>query len=225
MRPPADRRDDAEIIADIVELADPSDDDECLLDVPLSLASPRTIRDVLRDYARRLIDDLRATPSTFTGNRKENTEYATEVHKLAVNLARKLTRPESQFLTERFWALGNTHGDTIEFNPQTRDWVAQDARLEFIARELDWLCSQCGRVIELEIGEHGSVQYQQRHAAIAAHMMLREAANLTNTELQLTDSPTGKLCRLASLFYEAATGCDADLRWHCQEVLRVKTPK
>jgi hypothetical protein len=212
MRAPADdRRDLDEIIADIMELMDCPD-------------VPPTVREVLRDCTRRLIDDLRATsstfPGTFTGVETENVEYAEEVRDLVDKLRRKLTtRPESRFLNERFWSLGNTQGDTIEFNPQTRKYIAQDMRLTFLVQGLDWLRVQCERIKEFEIGEHASVQPELRHAASAARMMVQEATNLADIKLRSTD-----FYRLASLFYEATTGKGgADMRWACQAILRVKS--
>jgi hypothetical protein len=208
MRAPANKRSTDEIVAEIMKL----------------VGCPE-----VEVYVRRLIDHLRTKPPPFSGNRKENTERAKDLRKRMKKLVRMLKAPHSRFfLGDRFWSVFWSPlympGDVIELNPQTRTYIAQESpRLKHLAEELSFFSSRCDQIIKLKLGQHGRVKYQQRFAASASRAILREAAN-RGTELRLTDSPTGKLCLIASLFFEAATGkYDAHLRQACKAVLNAKT--
>jgi hypothetical protein len=179
MRPPADRRPDAEIVADIMKIVD---------------CPP------FEGVVRGLINNLRAELPLFTGRRTRNVEWTIETRKLAVKLRHKLEAPESQLLSERFWQLASSEGGSGEFNPQARTWIGQDPRPMIIKQALDWTIGQANRMIELEIGEHGHAGTLSRHCAIAASEMLQTAANYNGTELKLTYTSTGAFCRLTAFF-------------------------
>jgi hypothetical protein len=189
-------------------------------------------------HVRRRINDLRTAPLPFTGNQKKNVEYANEVRRQIDKLVRILKKPPSGFFSsalfgERFWSLldrqeQEAERTAIEFNPQTRSYIAQEepVHLKLFAAELNRLRSRCDRIIALKLGQHGSVEYRKEHAAIASREILEAVASNTGTELRLTDSPTGKFCLVASLLFEAATGeHNADMRRACKPILSGKTQR
>jgi hypothetical protein len=199
MRAPSNRRGDKEIIADIIKLVEyPS----------------------FEKFIRRLINDLRDPIPPFSGNRKENAEFARELRKEIKKLKRMLKAPPSVFLSDRFWSLHPHYDIAFEVNPRTRAYISQEPeRLRRFRGELNWIRSRCDEIIKLKLGQHGGVRDQQARAAGAAHIIFEEIANTTGTELRLTCSPTGKFCRLASLLFEAAGGkYNADLRRSCEAI-------
>jgi hypothetical protein len=65
---------------------------------------------------------------------------------------------------------------------------------------------------------HGGVDYQKLSAAIAGREVIEEAIGFyPERKLSLSCSRTSDFCKIASLFYEAATGeHDCDLRRACE---------
>jgi hypothetical protein len=230
MRGPANKRSTEEIVGDIIKLVG-----DFLKRVPDQSERERQ-RQWVEVHVRRRISDLCTAPPPFTGKQRENVEYANEVRGQIDNLVRTLESPPSGFFSsalfgERFWALleqDQESGRTaIEFNPQTQSYIAQEPmRLKLFFEELNRIRSRCDKIIALKLGQHGNVAYRKEHAAIASCEILETVASNTGTALRLNDSPTGSLCLIASLLFEAATGeYDADMRRQCKAVLSTKTKK
>jgi hypothetical protein len=198
MHAPVDKHRVNEIVAEIVEL----------------VGCPE-----VEVYIRKLIADFGAAQSPFTGNRRENVEYAVDVSKLIIKLVRKLKGPRSMFLSDRFWSLGNTSGNIIiEFNPQTVGYISQESpRLKHLVKELDLISSRCNLIIRNQLGQHGSQKHLHAQAAAASYTILDEAANRAGTRLQLGCAPTSKFVKIARLFLKAGTGeYDVDLVQACR---------
>jgi hypothetical protein len=123
-----------------------------------------------------------------------------------------------------FW-LAELQGSMLGINPQTRDYLARTPRrLTFLLAQLDWLRAQCDQIIGIKLGTHEALDQRKLDAAIAARELLEFVAVVTARKLPLSwGHRTSKYCKLASLFFEAATGePDADLRRQCETA--VPTP-
>ena len=108
-------------------------------------------------------------------------------------------------------------GITMQIAPEVIDALKQetDIRWDRFSEELTRLREQCERIIELQVGEHGSAGYQQERAAIASREIMEQCG------LPLSCSPTSKYCLVASWFFEAMTGeYDRDLRRACESMSR-----
>jgi|SRR5262249_32092702 len=123
----ADKRSDGEIIADIINL----------VDYP-----------PVRVLVERRIDDLRRMLPPFTGNQKENREYAKGLREQIIELQRTLENRQSFLLKARFWQLWYEQGTAFEINPQTRDYIAQEPAP--LTKELSWLRALCDEIIKFE---------------------------------------------------------------------------
>jgi hypothetical protein len=208
MRAPAPQRSTNEITKDII-------------------AQVKCPPEIVERITKRLISDLCAASGPFSGNRKENTLDATELRDQITKLERTLKRLSGSFLLsilfeERFWQVwAAAPGGLMEINANTRAYIAQErTRQNRFIEELGRLHAQCDELIKRRPGEHGSVKYQHRLAAMASFAVLETDASYRGTELRLGCSPTGKFVRVAKLFLEAATGeYDTDLRWACEVVL------
>jgi len=202
----ADKRSDGEIIADIINL----------VDYP-----------PVRVLVERRIDDLRRMLPPFTGNQKENREYAKGLREQIIELQRTLENRQSFLLKARFWQLWYEQGTAFEINPQTRDYIAQEPAP--LTKELSWLRELCDEIIKFEPGKHGNTEHQQNAAAIASSEVLEAVALHAGRKFRLHFSPTGKFIKIARLFHEAVTGeQDADLERACKTLkahLDAKTQK
>jgi hypothetical protein len=206
MRAPSNRRSEKEIIADILKIAN---------------------YPPVEALVRRRIVDLRAKLLPFTGNQRENLEYARGLRKQIINLERTLKSQRNFLLKPRFWSLWHARGTAIELVPHIRKYITEDSpRLKQFTEELSWLRAVCDEIIKFKPGVHGNTKQLHWHAANASYEVLEEIGSHTGTEPWPTDAPEGKLCRLASLFHEAATGeYNLDLREACRGVLRQKIQK
>jgi len=219
MRAPAHKRSDGEIIDDILKFAD------CLCGKKL---------------IRRLIADLRADLLPITGNKTQNAAFAKKVRKQIDKLEQILeTEAPNKFVLpaifgDRFWSLwcwgrpvGPQEPDLIfAINPRTRNYLEEDAGPKLFLADLRRARSRCNTVIELQLGAHGGLDHRHVHAALAAKALLEAAATEAGTEPRLTYSPTGPFCRVASLFWEAASDeYDMDLQRACKAVLSAKIPE
>jgi hypothetical protein len=201
---PSNSRSDEEIIADIIKIV-----------------SYPPVRPLVRRRIKDLRDGALAKLKPFSGNQKENLEYMRGLRAQIIKLERTLKNPQSFLLKPRFWSLWGARGTAIEFAPHIRNYIAEDSpRLKQFAEELSWLRALCDEIIKFKPGVHGNVKQQHWHAANASYEVLEAVGSYTRTEPWPTDSPTGKLCRIATLFHEAATGeYDRDLREACRAVL------
>jgi len=208
MRVPTSTRSEGEIVRDIIKCV------EC----------PTKVTPYIRPLVHRLIGDLRKLLEPFTGNQKKNIEFAEKLRNQIIKLEGILKNTPSSFLSsflfeERFWQIWvDAQGTPIEINANTRDYIAQERpHQDQFAAILGRLRVRCDEIVSLKPGEHGSIKYQQRHAAWASFTTLEAAALHTGTELQLTCSPTSKFVEAARLFHEAATGeYDANLLVACK---------
>jgi len=178
-------------------------------------------------YVRRLIDDLRAGCSPFTGSRRDNKEYLSDLRKWTdkgKTLLSRAPRPlaAAVFAPERFESLYPLHGTALGINPRTRDYLAQDPeRLSALNSELDRIRARCDELARRDLGKHAGAKSQQHHAAIASRTVLEAVASQTGTKLSLSRSATGKYCKVARLFFEAATGKhNENLQRACEAVAR-----
>src|SRR6516164_3147807 len=201
MRAPANKRDDKEIIDDLIKEA-----------------GDRSVEPLIK----RRIDDLRELFSPFTGNRGDNREYLRDLVKDFDKLKKRLTQtpwPLSAALSkpEMFNALVAHQYTGIGINPQTRLIAQGPSRLTKFLAELDWWRAQCERLREL--GTHKSLDYRKIGAAIAAREVLEHIAGMTGTRLSLSCRRESKYCEIAALFFETLTGeHKADLRRACETV-------
>jgi hypothetical protein len=206
MRAPSDKRSEDEIVTDIIKCV------KC----------PPKVAPYIEPLVRRLMGDLRTLREPFTGNQKENIEFAEKLHNQITKLEHTLKNTPSSFLSsflfeERFWQIWADAQET-QINANTRSYIAQErAHQNHLAAILGQLRVRCDEIIKRKPGIHGGIKYQHRHAARASHTFLEAVAIHTETELQLTCSPTSKFVEAARLFHEAATGeDDADLRRACK---------
>src|SRR5262245_15363225 len=160
MRAPANKRDDDEIVAEIVRLVEPS--------VELLI--------------RRRISDLREMLSPFTGNRSENQKYMTGLRRQVTDLQDTLAKPQSFLLKLRFWSLWGLQGTAFEANPQTRKWIALERAP--LTQELNWLLALCDEII-YEPGEHAHTDSQKIFAAVDAAEVLEASAMHAGQPFQL----------------------------------------
>jgi|SRR5262245_6414829 len=213
MRAPASKRSDDEIVADIMKAAGVR-----------GIIINRRIKPI-KPFVLKLINDLRAELAPFTGHRKINEEYARDLRKQTDKLKKILARapkPMSAalFAPEMFFQLAMLQGTMLGINSQTRSYLSQTpTRLAALLAELDWLRAQCDQIIKIKLGAHKALDHRKLHAAIASRDLLEFVANHTGSEPSLTCSLTSKYCRIASLFFEAATGrYVGDFRRPCETV-------
>jgi hypothetical protein len=161
----------------------------------------------------------------FTVNQKENIEFAEKLHNKITSLEHTLKNMPNPLLSsflfeERFWQIWAYAQDpAIEINANTRSYIAQEqTHQNHFAAILGRLRIRCDEIVNLKPGEHASMKYQHRHAAMAGFFTLKEVANYTRTVLRLTCSPNSKFVEAARLFHEAATGeYGTDLQRACKE--------
>jgi len=218
MRAPVSKRSDDEIIADIMKVAglrgfiigeDPKH---------------RRIRSI-KPLVSKLIDNLRADPPPFTGNRKINREYARDLREQIDKLKKTLGRAPKPlsavlFAPELFFQLAEQQGTALGINPQTRSYLSQTpTRLAVLLAQLDWLRVRCDQIIKIKLGTHGALDHKKLHAAIAGQEVLEFVAAVTGERPSLAVSLTSDYCRISSLFFEAATGRHvSDFRQACETV-------
>jgi hypothetical protein len=224
MRTPASKRSNEEIVDDIMKVAD--------VKGIIIGEDPKNRRiKPIRPFVLKLIQCLRAELPPFTGNRKINEEHARDLRKQIDKLKRTITRAPKPlsavlFAPEMFSRLATRQGSMLGINPQTRDYLAQTpTRLAFLLAQLDWLRAQCAQIIEIKLGTHKALDQRKLDAAIAARELLEFVANVTERKLSLSwGHQTSKYCKLASLFFEAASGeCGADLRRQCETAAHLPT--
>jgi hypothetical protein len=196
----ANKRDTDEIVADIIKLVkNPS----------------------IEIFVRKLMDDLCVACPPFTGNRKKNLEYVKELGGQIDELKKTLRQAPNPlcavlFAPERFWSVWVPQSTSTEIDPKVRDYLAREPeRLTRLVEELDRIRAECDRVILLKLGKHGAVRYQQERAAIASREVMRYCG------LSLARSRSSTYCKVAGLFFEAATGeYDRDLLRACEALAR-----
>jgi len=213
MRPPADKRSDDKIIAEIIKRV------EC----------PPKVTPFIERMARRCISDLRTAPESFSGNRKENIDFAKRFRSQIVEIERTLKSASnnpfvlSVLFEERFWQLWwNEQNTPIAINANTKQHIARERlhRNHFNAL-LGRLREQCNKVIHRKPGEHGGTEHQQRGAAWASFIILQFIAEHAGEKLGLSVSPTSTFVEVGRLFHEAATGePSADLTAACKAIKR-----
>jgi len=211
MRAPASKRSEGEIVDNILKIVDPTIK-------PL-------VRKATKPLVLRLISDLRAELPPFTGIRAINEERTKDLRKQITKLKKILTRlpqplPAALFAPEMFFQLAVRQGTMLGINPQTRSYLAQKpARLALLLEQLDWLHARCDQISGIKLGTHKALDCRKLHAAIASREVLEFVATYTGKEPSLTVSLTSDYNKLASLFFEAATGrYVADFRRHCEIV-------
>lgn len=230
MRAPASKRSKKKPVAETIEPTGRRSDDEIVADIiklsgcrGIKLVDSHDDRELVELYVWKLIEWLRTDLPPFTGNREQNRKFATKLRKQLDELECTLEKAAA-VLGDRFWSLCWFQGTAIELNPQTRNYIEQDPLKRF--REwLDLIRSRC----DLMFGTHGGVKHLHEHAAKAGVEVLEAAASFAGgrhvrfEELGLGCSPTGRFCRIASLFLEAVTGeYDLDLRRACKAVVRLR---
>src|SRR5262249_45986775 len=146
----ADKRSDGEIIADIINL----------VDYP-----------PVRVLVERRIDDLRRMLPPFTGNQKENREYAKGLREQIIELQRTLENRQSFLLKARFWQLWYEQGTAFEINPQTRDYIAQEPAP--LTKELSWLRALCDEIIKFEPESTATQSTNRTPTECCCHCQLR----------------------------------------------------
>jgi hypothetical protein len=219
VRAPASKRSDGEIVDDILKVAGERG----------IVIGDRRIKSV-KPFVLKLIDCLRAELPPFTGNRKINAEYARDLRKQIDKLQKILRRPPKPlpavlFAPEMFFRLAELQGSMLGINPQTRGYLSRTpTRLAVLLLQLDWLRAQCDQIIGIKLGTHEALEQRKLDAAIAARELLEFVAVVTARKLPLSwGHRTSKYCKLAALFFEAATGeYGADLRRQCETA--VPTP-
>jgi hypothetical protein len=174
-----------------------------------------------------LIGGLRVELPPLGGNRTVNEKYAKQLRRRLDKLEATLKAvPEgfpllflltpAKFLPLFLLSQIPVGQDaTMEIAPEVVDSLMQEpeTRLNRLLEELTKLRAQCDLIIEHQLGEHGSMGYQQERAAIASREVMEQC------ELPLTVSPTSKYCIVAGLFLEAMTGEDnRDLRRACERM-------
>lgn len=217
MRAPSNTRNMDEIIAEIIKRV------EC----------PPKVAPLVQRIVRRLITDLRTAPEPFSGNQKENVEFAEKLRNEITKLEHTLKSAPNPFVLsilfeERFWQLWwNQLNTPIAINANTKRYIAQErTHQNHFAAILARLRVRCDEIINLKPGEHGGIKYQRRHAAWASFIVLEDVARHTVTKLQLTCSPTSKFVETACLFHEAATGeYGANLLVACKALIAELDPK
>jgi hypothetical protein len=206
MRAPSDRHTDKEIIEAIVKEA-----------------GGRSVEPPVDPLIKRRIADLRELFSPFTGNRRDNREYLSDLIKDFDKLKKKLKHapwPLSAALSmpEMFNSLVARQHTGIGINPQTR-LIAQrmPGRLTGFLADLDLWRGRCDQLRTL--GTHKNLDYLKLGCAIAARELLEHIAAMAGKELSLSGRRTSKFVVIAALFYEAITEMhNADLRWACDRV-------
>jgi hypothetical protein len=191
--------------------------DEIIADIIKLTGEPERIRAL----AHKLIDDLRIVCPPLTGNKKSNLEWARDLRK-RVTAVKKMLRGAPDpllafiFAPEKFWSAWVWQNTPIENDPKVRDYLAQKPeRLAQLIAELDRICAECGHIISLKPGVHGSVRYQQERAAIASRAVMEHCGK------RLSCSRSSTYCKVAALFFEAASGkYDQDLLRACETVAR-----
>jgi hypothetical protein len=176
-------------------------------------------------YVRKLVDNLCADRPPFIGNRSVNNEYLKDLSEQITKFKRLLRRAPAPLSTvlfspELFWKLYDLQGSALGINPNTRDWLAKrnPARRALLVELLNRLQAQCDQIRRHGLGMHGGVNHQKLGAAIASRTVLEESIVYhPGKKLSLAVSGTSDYCRIASLFFEAATGeHDCDLRRACE---------
>jgi hypothetical protein len=210
MRAPAHKRNTGEIKRDTNEI---------VADIMGILGAP-----AVEVLVRKLIDDLRANCPSFIGNRNVNNEYLKDLS-AQITKFKKLLRSApaplrtALFSPEFFGPLYERQGTALGINPKLRNYLAQKPkRLTYLVEALDWLQAQSNQIRSRGLGMHGGVDYQKLSAAIARGDVLENAAALyRERKLSFSCSRTSDYHRIASLFYEAATGeYGCDLRRQCK---------
>jgi hypothetical protein len=220
-RAPVHKRSKDDIVADIIEIVK--------IRTAKSVKNARVKLLVLKTtqpLVERLIDDLRKDLPPFTGNRPINEEYARDLRKQIDKLKKTLKRapqPVSAalFAPEMFFKLAVWQGTMLGINPQTRSYLSQTPkRLALLLEQLNWLRAQCDQIIRIKLGTYKSQDHRKLHAAIASRELLESVDEYTGGKLSpLTVSLTSDYCRIASLFFEAATGrYVGDFRQACETV-------
>ena len=207
MRGPADKH--SEIVAEIIKCV------KC----------PPEVTPFIERIARRLIRDLRDAPEPFSGNQKENIEFAQKLCNDITRLEHTLKgAPKNPFalsvlFEERFSGVWwDTRATLFEINANAKRYIAQErSHQSRFAEELSRVRAQCDKIISLGPGEHGRTKHQHAAAAKASFIILREVANYTGTKLELGCAPTSRFVGVARLFHEAVTDeYEADLVWACK---------
>jgi hypothetical protein len=134
------------------------------------------------------------------GWRKDNTEFAEKLRAWVNEGEQILAAPPEGFNPHTLFVPElQSLDETIE---QTAARYSQaQACSELFTAILALLRQRCDRMIDRQDGEHRSAGYQAERAALAAEGLM-EACGLPLAYA----SPTSPYCRVASLFYEAATG-------------------
>src|SRR5262249_56447803 len=114
------RRDDNEIVADIIKLTG-------CRGIKL-LVDGRDDRDLTELYVRKLIEWLRTELPPFTGNREQNRKFATGLREQINKLEHTLERAPAIF-GDRFWSLSRFQGTPMELNPPPPNYIEQDPGL------------------------------------------------------------------------------------------------
>lgn len=214
MRAPANKRGKDEIITEIIK----------------RVKCPPTVAPFVQQIVQRLIHDLHTTPESFSGNQKENVEFAERFRNQIIELEHTLKSASnnpfvlSVLFEERFWQLWWTEQNTpIAINAKTKRYIAQERlHQNYFTELLGRLRAQSDKIISGEPGEHGGTKHRQRGAAWASFVVLDDVARHTETKLRLSCAPTSTFVEVARLFHEAATGeYGANLITACKEIKRV----
>ena len=158
MRGPADKH--SEIVAEIIKCV------KC----------PPEVTPFIERIARRLIRDLRNAPEPFSGNQKENIEFAEKLRNDITRLEHTLKgAPKNPFalsvlFEERFWGVWwDTQATLFEINANAKRYIAQErSHQSRFAEELSRVRAQCDKIISLGPGEHGRTKHQHAAAAKAS---------------------------------------------------------
>src|SRR5262245_55979616 len=91
-------------------LTDKRSDDEIVADIIKHVECPPKVAPFIQRIARKLISDFRTAPESFSGNEKENLEFAEKVHNDITKLEQTLKNAPNPLLLsvlfeERFWRL------------------------------------------------------------------------------------------------------------------------
>jgi hypothetical protein len=187
----------------------------------------QSIREFVRDLMNGLLVLKNSPP--LMGNAKVNEEYARRLLRRINKLEETLKAvPEGfplsfLFTPERLLPLFLQsqvpigRDATVEIAPELAEQILQEPedRLEWLCEEMARLRTQCERIIQNRLGEHGNTGYPQERAAVAARELMERCG------LPLTCSQSSKYCIIAGMFYEAMTGLEnQDLRRACESMAR-----